>query len=177
MNTSMTPSSMTVVTLLLFCNTLCSTANAAMYDCTPREKPLSMVHRVIHNVLHPHHRVYPKPQMCGNPDLLEVVVTADPPNVNLDDVEPSTTLYGGAGGPIATYPPSGGWVFAIPAPGASNAPTAPVVLPEPRDTQPWGRDPRHAPHEAPELSTDAYGVILVLGLLAIMRGRRPGSSR
>lgn len=53
-----------------------------IYDCTPPpEKPVPAIIRHLHNVLHPHHRklyVPVKPLMCGDPDMVEIVVTAPP---------------------------------------------------------------------------------------------------
>lgn len=69
------------IALLLILGSM-SVVRADMYDCTPAPEPV--VHhfkRVIHNLLNPHHKhVYMpvKPQMCGEPTMEEVVVTAMP---------------------------------------------------------------------------------------------------
>ena len=66
-----------------------------LHDCTLKTEPTySKVARVVHNWIHPHHRVYPKPMMCGEPDMITVDVVAPPLHDDITDA-PALTAQGG----------------------------------------------------------------------------------
>jgi hypothetical protein len=86
--------------------------HTGLYDCTPpAETVVQHVKRVWHNLTHPHHKhtyARPVPQMCGEPEMQTVTITAGPvddfasedPGPLPGGAEPG---YGGALGAPGTY--------------------------------------------------------------------------
>lgn len=122
-----------------------------IYDCTPPpEKPVPAIIRHLHNIVHPHHKkryVAVRPLMCGDPDMVEIVVEAPP---------------------YPPEPPLVGYVFdtcCVLWPGVNDPRNAP-----PED--PKGPTPRHGP-TLRVVSVPEPGPlpILVLGLLFLWMAR------
>jgi hypothetical protein len=134
---------------------------APLTDCTAKAEPTySKVSRVVHNWLHPHHRVYPKPMMCGDPDLVTVEVR----DTRLEDITitpPDTSLsvaYMGLGGTYGAAVVVTPWVE-LPV-------TEPAVWRDARDTI---TTEEHKPQCVPEPAT--Y-LVFGSGLFALYLMRR-----
>ena len=134
--------------------------HAAMFDCTKTaETTYSKVTRVVHNWLHPHHRVYPKPVMCGDPDMITVNVEAPPLH---DEITPADTSLN------VGYMATGGLYGSavIVTPWSSLPITEPAVWRDARDTV---THEEHKPQCVPE---PAEWLVLITGLVAMFAMRR-----
>ena len=108
-------------------------ALADFHDCT-EQAPEPVVHhvkRVLHNLLHPRHRLPPAPQLCGEPNL--IVVTVEAPRVTDLVADPGQAglagLPGGPGSGSDAYYFTG--TYYLPLRGPALEPKPPMVLPAP----------------------------------------------
>lgn len=100
------------------------------YDCTPHLRPEGIVHhttRLVHNVLHPHHKhvyIAPLAMVCKAPEMAVVTITAAQGGP-WDDPRIDFSLAPGSG----AYPLYAGYFPGIAS--VADAPTQAVSLPEP----------------------------------------------
>jgi hypothetical protein len=125
----------------------CTTLGLASKPSPKAEPVIHHITRIIHNVLHPHHKAYPPIvpiTYCGLPQIETVTVEASPSVVLPSDPNSTTagfgTVIGDGGGFYATYIPE------------------PVPLREP-------------PHVVPEPAQWMVFVTSMLGMFLIMRKR------
>ena len=75
---------------LLVCLIASTAHGAPLTDCTAKAEPTySRISRTVHNFFHPHHRIYPKPELCGAPDMITIEVDAPP--WKSEDITPADT--------------------------------------------------------------------------------------
>jgi hypothetical protein len=123
--------SLTLLALMPMC------AHAALHDCTESEPVTHHVARIVHNLLHPHHKLPPRPQFCGEPDMVTVTVEApEPLALGAASSEAALDGTGAAGGYPVTYAATPWYIE--PQPPAEDGkryigPHDPHPVPEPAD--------------------------------------------
>ena len=145
---------------LLVCLIASTAHGAPLTDCTAKAEPTySRISRTVHNFFHPHHRVYPKPVMCGDPDMITVNVEAPPLH---DEITPADTSLN------VGYMATGGLYGSavIVTPWSSLPINEPAVWYDARDTV---THEEHKPQCVPE---PAEWLVLITGLVAMFAMRR-----